>query len=147
MRTPLSARSSYFNVQYANSLKHERSIATQKKVWLHQRCKMLLLLKFPSTQKLSVHVRSHKAPCSTHTTGITSQTDGDSVPVEVTGVCFPPATSCSDSLTKNLTIGRHAEASSIFGIKDTTSGFQRQATQRKVTASRTWTSIAQLFTG
>jgi len=33
------------------------------------------------------------------------QTDVYSAPVEVTGVCFPPATSCNDSLTKNLTYG------------------------------------------
>jgi hypothetical protein len=67
-RTPLSAGSSHFNVKYANRLKHERSITThKKKVLMHRRCKMPPFLKFPSTQKLSVHVRSLAQSALFHT--------------------------------------------------------------------------------
>jgi len=63
-----------------------------------------------NTKAVCARTLAQSAVFHTHTTSTTSaaaarQTDVDSAPVEVTGVYFPPATSCNDSLTKNLTYG------------------------------------------
>ena len=140
-RTPLTAGCSYFNVKYANRLKHDGSVTTAAYCIDDAIC--CNFLKFQSKEELSVHLSSHVL--HTHTTS--SHTDMDSAPAEVTGVWFPPATSCNDSLAKNLTYGWHAQASSMFGIKCTTKGLQQQERTNKDPATTIWPRIAQHFTG
>jgi hypothetical protein len=50
------------------------NMSVHEKFSLHRRCKMLQLLQFQSKQELPVHLGSHTAPCSTHTTSKARQT-------------------------------------------------------------------------